>query len=383
MVTSTTVNTKIIVNFEDKFTEAACQAVETYRKCLENAFKLQKQTPSSFLENATKGIEQFSKSVNGFKKDSDQVLREMVRIQKQSEEAAPSVDLFSQAFARLEEDAIKVNTILLGLAIPTAIVGFIALPPQIQTVMASLTLLYATWKIGQSLPEWRVRDKPIDEYLKTVSDSFENLASAKPLELQIISQDISVQLSEVERLKRQFEAQRGLFLHLNLDDKATDEALNVRNKLEKTFKDPITQIIKVEEVQARMTFRKSPNPSDLGDSGGDSSGSSSGSGDSGGGFDGSSVNPGGFDTFPSFSAGIDRVPRDMLAMIHKDETVLTKSEAEERRRGNSGGLAIQRVSINMNMPDSFNPSNMKRQDFRQFAMKLQDELHRLDRRRSL
>jgi hypothetical protein len=79
-------------------------------------------------------------------------------------------------------------------------------------------------------------------------------------------------------------------------------------------------------------------------------------GDSGGGFDGSSVDPGGFsDKINSFSTGIDRVPRDMLAMIHKDETVLTKTEAEERRRGNSGGMAIQRVSINMNMPDSFNP----------------------------
>ncbi len=382
MVASTTVNTKIIVNFEDNFTEAACQAVETYRKCLENAFKLQKQTPSSFLENATKGIEQFSKSVNGFKKDSDQVLREMAGIRKQSEESAPSIDLFSQAFERIEEDAINVNTVLLALAIPPAIGAFLALPPQIQVAIASISALFAIWNVGESLPEWRVRDKPIDEYLKTVSDSFENLASAKPLELQIVSQDISEQLSEVEQLKRQFEAQRGLFLHLNLDDKATDEAFNVRNKLEKTFKDPITQIIKIEQVQGSITLRKSPNPSDLGDSGTDSSDSSSGSGDSGGGFDGSSVNPGGIDTFGSFSTGIDRVPRDMLAMIHKDETVLTKTEAEERRRGNSGGLAIQRVNINMNMPDSFNPSNMKRQDFRQFAMKIQDELHRLDRRMS-
>ena len=125
MIASTAVNTKIIVNFEDNFTEAACQAVETYKKCLEKAFKLQNKTPLLLLKNVKKEIEQFSKSVNGFEKDSDRILREMVGIQKQSEEAAPSVDLFSQAFERLEEDAKNVNTVLLALAIPQAIWVFL------------------------------------------------------------------------------------------------------------------------------------------------------------------------------------------------------------------------------------------------------------------
>ncbi len=377
MVASTTVNTKIIVNFEDKFTEAACQAVETYKKCLESVFKLQKQTPSSLLENVTKGFEQFSKSVNGFEKDSDRILREMAGIQKQSEEAAPSVDLFSQAFERLEEDAKNVNTVLLALAIPSAIAAFLALPPQIKTVIVSLTALLAVWKAGESLPEWRVGDKPIDEYIKVVGDSFENLASAKPLELQIVSQDISEQLTEVERLKRNFEAQSGLFLHLDLVDGATNEAFDIRKKLENTFKKPITQIINIEQVDGGITLRKSP--------GGSRSGSSDDTPffEDGVEFQTPSPDTTGFsDNVGSFSTGIDRVPRDMLAMIHKDETVLTKTEAEERRQGKSGGMAIQRVNINMNMPDSFNPSNMSRQNFRQFAIQMQDELRRLDRRMS-
>jgi hypothetical protein len=318
-----------------------------------------------------------------FTKSADQAFKQYIKswkeVEKTQKEAASEIDGF---FKDIEDEVSDMGTIT-QLATLTALAASIKnFPTVMGPAIGALAGFYVVWKEHQKLEEWTVGDKPIDKYLKVVGDSFENLASAKPLELQIVSQDISEQLSQVELLKRNFEAQQGLFLHLDLLDNASGDAQNVRDKLENTFKKPITQIIKIEQVQGSITLRKSPGRSNSGDSGGDSSDSSSGSGDSGGGFDGSSVNPGGFDTFGSFSTGIDRVPRDMLAMIHKDETVLTKTEAEERRSGNSGGMAIQRVSINMNMPDSFNPSNMKRQDFRQFAMKMQDELRRLDRRMS-
>jgi len=57
-----------------------------------------------------------------------------------------------------------------------------------------------------------------------------------------------------------------------------------------------------------------------------------------------SANPLGLDLepqfeFPSFASGINFVPRDMLANIHKGETVLPKAQAERFRQGGLGGDA--------------------------------------------
>ena len=55
-----------------------------------------------------------------------------------------------------------------------------------------------------------------------------------------------------------------------------------------------------------------------------------------------SANPLGLDLepqfeFPSFVSGINFVPRDMLANIHKGETVLSKAQAERFRQSGLGG----------------------------------------------
>ncbi len=247
MAISTTVNSHIVVNFEDKFTDAACQAVETYKKCLDEMLQFQKQSPFLFLEDT----------------------------------------------------------------------------------------------IGEL-------------------DS------------------ISRQLMELEQTKRRFEEESQLFLHLELVDKATHEAQKLRDELEKTFASDIVQNITIiQETIQRNTASRGNSKSDRKFELSPDSARSSGD------FDGSSINPIGFDTFSSikgFSSGIDRVPRDMIAMIHKDEAVLPKAQAEEHRLGKSSGMTIQRVEINMKLPDSFNPLNMGRQDFRQFTVKIKDELQRLDRR---
>lgn len=48
--------------------------------------------------------------------------------------------------------------------------------------------------------------------------------------------------------------------------------------------------------------------------------------------------------FPGFASGIDRVPRDMLAMIHKDETVLNRRDADAFRRG-GGGVTVNQTIV--------------------------------------
>ncbi len=82
----------------------------------------------------------------------------------------------------------------------------------------------------------------------------------------------------------------------------------------------------------------------------------------------------------AFSTGIDRVPRDMLAMIHKDETILPINKAEDYRRGGSNASAIQNLNVSFNVPNTINLENLGREQFRNFAFQLMEEIERLNRR---
>lgn len=79
----------------------------------------------------------------------------------------------------------------------------------------------------------------------------------------------------------------------------------------------------------------------------------------------------------SFASGIDRVPRDMLAMIHKGEAVLPKNRAENYRRNGSSGMSIQNLNFSLNVPIG---PKLDREEFRNLAFMMRDELKRLDRR---
>ncbi len=73
---------------------------------------------------------------------------------------------------------------------------------------------------------------------------------------------------------------------------------------------------------------------------------------------------------PGFASGIERVPFDMLAMIHKDEKILNKKDAEESRQSN-GGVTIGKVTFQIS-GENKNP--------RQLAREIRDELSRLNER---
>ncbi|VAX17051.1 hypothetical protein MNBD_NITROSPINAE04-862 [hydrothermal vent metagenome] len=93
---------------------------------------------------------------------------------------------------------------------------------------------------------------------------------------------------------------------------------------------------------------------------------------------------GSFEAEASFAVGVERVPRDMLAMIHKDEAVLGAEEARAYRENNKSGylkngggapVQIQNLSIvNVSSPGA------GRQTREQLRKNLAPELFRYMRR---
>ena len=163
-----------------------------------------------------------------------------------------------------------------------------------------------------------------------------------------------------------------IFITVNLVDNATQEAKRLRQEIEAIFSKDITQRIKIvqETVGLKSSFGGSDSvfsdsPLELQTSSADLTGF------------GPSVSTSTNITVPGFASGIDRVPRDMLAMIHKDEAVLPKNRAEDFRRGGSSGLTVQKLEFSINAP---NLLNLDRETVGDLAFMLRDELKRLDER---
>jgi hypothetical protein len=355
-MTTTTIKTQIVVQFDDQFTDAANRAMENHKQSLKEAQRIQ----AGFSGNI---FQEFSIKLA----ENESQIEELMRAQR------ARIDQFWTGLEDrfLERDIIDRAEAIAAFA--GAVVLFSGVMVPATAIFASF---YATWKLGEELTELRVGDKPFDEYLKVVVDSLENLASAKPLELQLLSPDISEQLSELERTRRLFEKQNKLFLHLNLVDNATEEARQLRQEIEAIYSQDIVQRIKVIEERSKLTIPSFSETSDsiFNDSAIDLQTSSL---DLTGFSDSVSTSPSNSTTVPGFSSGIERVPRDMLAMIHKDEAVLPKNRAEDFRRGGSSGVSVQKLEFNIHAP---NVLNLDRETVGDLALTIRDEIQRIDQR---
>ncbi len=206
--------------------------------------------------------------------------------------------------------------------------------------------------------------------LEGVNEKLKELASLEATALPPIPEETVRSLESTKTRLEQIQNMQDIFIRINLVDNATQEARLIREEIEKTFSQDIIQRIKIVEEtvstisssgSSKFNSISSDAPFDLQTPSTDLTGF------------GSSVTS----TIPGFSSGIDRVPRDMVAVIHKDEAVLPKNRAEDFRRNTSSGITIQNLDFSFNVSNGL---NLGREEFRNFAFKLRDELKRLDRR---
>ncbi|MBT5469952.1 MAG: hypothetical protein HOK41_05070 [Nitrospina sp.] len=418
MALSTTVQANISVGLDDQFTDLSKQAFEEFQQTAERSF-------NAISKSGLNVFKKLKEAQTGLKlKENSNDLRDLLSsisialgaygalgtsvelVLENSKKLIEKFRIFKGASFKLITGALKelgVRLFLFPISILTAIatgvralskgIGFVlsrvvalgpalvALGPAFATAAAAIGTFALAWEAGKLLGEFKVGDKTINQY---VFDAFEFWLSGDLLAKLENSFDglILFMSNSASNLANTFI--NGINNLPEMVEGLGQAMLNAGSELVDSFGSAV--LGKLKEVknsvlslfaEIKATLSKIPSISDvtsgvgniidgIGDliGGGDSTGSS----DSGGNA--------GF-SLPKFDTGIDRVPRDMLAIIHKDEAVLNSVEAQKFRSGNQGGAVIQ--NLNINIPQGI---GLKREQFRQLAMGLRDEIHRLDRRMS-
>jgi len=321
MPIANTVEANIVVNFEDRFSGPACKAFEKFRKCAEAALQALNPALTALFIRIESGIDNFVNAIDRFALAVDSLVNGMVQKNKEVLTFGESLKSVGQFIRNFWEDLKSLSTVQ---ATATSI--------GIAVGLASLAALVANFPLFSA-------------------------AFAASVYLIIEAWDT---LKAIEKIK----------LEVKLKDEATTRAVVLRQQLEGTFRDPIIQEIQV--LQRNLSgpvgaFPGAGNP----------------------GLDDALItlersaplsSPLGLDLepqfdFPSFSSGIRFVPRDMLANIHKGETVLPRSQAEQFRRGGSGG-----DNITFNITGGLVPDQATA---RKFARMLEGERIRINERRSV
>lgn len=319
MPISNTVEANIVVNFEDRFSVPACKAFEQFRKCAEAVLKALDPDLIALLNRIESGIEKFVNAIDRFSQAIDSSVNRLLQKNKEVLTFGKSLDSVSQFVRNLWADLKSLSTFQATAAVIAVIVGLISLakiaanfPLAAAAIAAGAFLIFAAW---------------------------DTLKAIEKIELEV-----------------------------KLKDEATARSQEIRNSLESAFRDPIIQEIQVLRRNldgpagllsggqalddARLTLQRSaPFSSPLG------------------------LNLDPQFEVPSFASGIRFVPRDMLAQIHKGETVLPKTQAEQFRQGRSGG-----DNITFQITSNFTPDPATA---RKFARMIEDERIRINERRSI
>lgn len=152
-------------------------------------------------------------------------------------------------------------------------------------------------------------------------------------QLQIVQQTLREMLEPLNQIDEKLKNLKAV-IDTTSFDLALLDAKRLRLEFESTFARPITQIILVSLRQAAALgigpAVTTPVPVPVTD----------GSGPLEDAFLVTKIGGG-------FAHGLPRVPRDMIVQVHKDEAILTRSEAESRRRGNGGGRTFRDINIFM------------------------------------
>ncbi len=338
------VETQIILKLDDQFSIPA-------KKSLDEV-----QQEANSLASSLRNIEKLKKAYE-----------EVQQIENESRR--PFKEAMDGFFTGLEDEVLGWETIE-GILKIGALTGVIVKWPSIfGAATVALGAFYIAWKEQQLLQEWRVAGQPIEEYVGGVKESLEQLGNAEP---PALPPETVQSLETTKTCLEQIQNMQDVLITINLLDNATEQAKAIRAEIEAIFSQDITQRITIIEETIRSVAPSGSSNSFFDDglpefltSSPDLTGFSK-SVDS-------TTNP----RLPSFDSGIDRVPRDMIAMIHKDEAVLSKNKADDFRQSGANGMSINNLNFSFNVP---NGSKLDREEFRNMAFMMCDELKRLDRR---
>lgn len=215
-------------------------------------------------------------------------------------------------------------------------------------------------------------NRAIENYKKSFEEAQQKVSLAFPP----IPEEVRQSLESAKTCLEQIQQMQDIFITVNLVDNATQQAKRIRDEIEEIFSQDIAQRVTISEETVRSETPFFSSAFNSSKTGSNTLGSLFGDGLPE--FQTPSLDLSGFgDSVGNFASGINRVPRDMIAMIHKNEAVLPSDQAEEFRRSNSSGMTIQNLNFSFNVPNGL---KLDREEFRNLAFMMRDELKRLDRR---